>query len=253
MSCHRIVRGAGPFFGLAQVVLGMKTGIPGELLGHLVEIGREERFTELEFIGSAFPSVRGGDFMRLRPDSWLEAVSQLSESDAVFLIKALTKLEHYPNFKAGSVSPVIWIFRGLKNASERTELIDWILANTENDYLPFGSQNHGAKSLAEYRQISVDFAGRDAIRRDEERERQRSARSRKAADASQKLFGAIRRKDESAIRALLARGADFAAVDASGRSARDAAAAAGLAHLFIGSESEQGPSNDPIAADGADE
>lgn len=219
----------------------MQTGIPKGFLARLVEIGREERYTELEFIGSAVPSAQRGEFMRLRPDSWIEAISQLSESDTVFLIKALTKLERYPDFRAGSASPVIWIFRGLKNAAERVDLIDWILANTENDYLPFGSQNHGAKSLAEYRQISADFAVRDAVRRDEERERQRSARSRKAADASQKLFGAIRRKDKSAVRALLARGADVSAVDSSGQSARDAAVAAGLGYLLIANESEQDP------------
>lgn len=228
----------------------MNMGLPQGLLDRLVQIGRKGRFAELETIGARFPSAKSGDFMRLRPEAWVHVITSYTDDDVVCLIKSLTKLEHYPNFKAGSVSPVIWIFRNLQSASERVDLVNWILANTENTYLPFGSSNHGAKSLDEYQRLSEQVAARSVARHKAEQNRQSDAKARKAAEASQRLFGAIRRKDEKAIRALLARGADSSVVDASGQSALKAAEAAGLGHLFSGNEPQQGAQADSLASGG---
>lgn len=185
--------------------------IPTGLLARLIQIGREGHFAELGSIPTLFPSAKRGDFMRLRPESWTRAVADLADDDIVCLIKSLTKLEHYPNYRAGSVSPVIWIFRTLPDARKRVDLINWILANTNNDYLPFGSSNHGAKSIEEYHVLSDRVAS----------------------------HGVERRKDEKAIKTLLARGADFNLRDASGQSALQVAMAAGLGHLFNANEPQQ--------------
>jgi len=206
--------------------------IPRGLLDRLIQIGREEHFAELDSIPTLFPSAMRGDFMRLRPEAWTQAVADLSDDDIVCLIKSLTKMEHYPNYKAGSVSPVIWIFRTLPDARNRVDLINWILANTNNHYLPFGSSNHGAKSLEEYQSFSDLVAARGAARRKAEQDRQTAAKERKAAEASQRLFGAIRRKDEKAVKALMARGADFNIRDASGRTALQQVVAVGLGYLL---------------------
>ena len=217
----------------------MNRDIPQALLNRLIQIGREDKFADLQTIGDEFPAARRGNFMRLRPEEWVQVARGLTEDEAVSLIKSLTKLEHYPNFKAGSVSPVIWIFRNLPGAQQRLDLINWVLANTDNDYLPFGSSNHGAKTLDEYHRLCSYVAARSAARNKAELDRQAEAKTQKAAEASQRLFGAVRRKDEKAIKALLARGANSSALDASGQSALQVAVAVGLGHLFDTKEPQQ--------------
>jgi hypothetical protein len=210
----------------------MTPEIPQGLVNRLVQIGREERFAELETIETDFPSAKCGDLMRLRPEAWARVVMSLTDAEVVFLIKALTKLELHPSFRAGSVSPVIFLFRALPEALKRVDLINWILANTENSYLPFGSSNHGAKSIDEYYRLAEYLGARIAARHKAEQDRQSAAESKRVAVASQRLFGAIRRKDEKAIKALLAQGADPGVRDASGQTALQAAMDAGLGHLF---------------------
>ncbi len=175
--------------------------------------------------------------MRLRPETWYQIADTLSENKIVALIKALTLLEQYPSFKAGSVAPAIWLFRRLPDANGRVELINWILNHTENDYLPFGSSNHGAKSLDDYHHRCEQISERSKARNKAERERQRKAKVRKANEASQRLFGAIRRKDVKAVEALIARGADCHAVDESGLTALEYARSLGLGHLFDATKS----------------
>ena len=202
----------------------------------LIEIGCSENFSELERIAEAFPESRNGALMRLRPDSWYNVTATISELQLMALIKALTLLEQYPNFKAGSVSPVIWLFRHLPNAHAKIDLINWILCHTDNDYLPFGSSNHGANSLDEYHQRISQFAARGMERQNIEEERQNAAKARKADESSQILFGAIRRKDNKAIAALLARGADRSAVNEAGQTALEYARLNGLGYLFDGTK-----------------
>lgn len=206
--------------------------IPHGLVDHLVEIGRSGNFRDLEKIGDIFPDARHGAFMRLRPDAWDHVAEILSEDRLLALIKALTLLEEYPNFKAGSVAPVIWLFRRLPNANDRTNLINWILSHTENDYLPFGSSNHGAKSIEDYHHRCKSIEERRKARHNAEENRQREAKTRKTKEASQRLFGAIRRKDTKAVEALLVRGADCKAIDESGQTALEYAKSIGLGYLF---------------------
>ena len=210
----------------------MSKEISQELIDHLVEIGRSENFRDLENVGDKFPEARQGSFMRLRPETWYQIADTLSDNRIVALIKALTLLEKYPNFKAGSVAPVIWLFRRLPEANDRVELINWILSHTDNDYLPFGSSNHGAKSLDDYHHRCEQIFERSKARSKAEEERQSEAKVRKAIEASQRLFGAIRRKDVKAVEALIARGADCNAVNESGLTALEFARSLGLGHLF---------------------
>ena len=210
----------------------MNKEISQELVDHLVDIGRSENFHDLGNVSDRFPEAKQGSFMRLRPEAWYQIADTLSENRIVALIKALTLLEQYPNFKAGSVAPVIWLFRRLPGANDRVELINWILSHTDNDYLPFGSSNHGAKSLDDYRQRCEQIAERSNARKKAEEERQLEAKLRKANEASQRLFGAIRRKDVKAVEALIAKGADCNVVDESGLTALEYARSLGLGHLF---------------------
>jgi ankyrin repeat protein len=121
----------------------------------------------------------------------------------------------------------------LADCAAKTELIDWVLENTDNSYLPFGSPNHGAKSLAEFQRITRDIEARVQAQRDAESARQLADQNRKAARATELIFNAIRRKDSKAVVALLDRGADRNAVDANGQTAEEYAQKMGLGGLFL--------------------
>ena len=209
----------------------MSKDISKGLLDRLIQIGRDEQFADLQGIGVELPGAKNGQFMRLHSDSWTQVAKELSGEEAVCLIKSLTKLERHPHFQAGSVSPVIWIFRSI-HAEQSDDLIDWILANTDNPYIPFGTTNHRAKSLEEYHRLCGNDSAQRVFRKGAELDRQVDANSRKAAEASQLLFNAVRRKDKNAISALLARGADSSMLDASGQTALQAAQTVGLGYLF---------------------
>jgi hypothetical protein len=170
--------------------------------------------------------------MRLGRDQWNQVADTLSENDLVSLIKALTLLEQYPGFRAGGVAPVIWLFRCLPDGNARVALVNWILGHTENEYVPFGTSNHGAKSLDEYHRRCEQIAAARQIQRTVAEDQQRKVKEHEATLASQKLFGAVRRRDAKAVQALLNRGADWNATDDSGQSARELALSQGLGRLF---------------------
>lgn len=206
-----------------------------ELIEYLVELGASSRYEECEDLFRRFPSTRSGGFMRLSPHSWVDATHSLSSSQVASLIMALTVVEQrLPNCRAGSVSPVIWLYRQLseKSGGDLPKLADWILAHTENIYLPFGSNNHGAQSLLELHDLSKAASQRAQARRSAEERRQLDAKERKAAEATHSLFGALRRRDEKSIAALLRRGADIHAVNEDGQTAIEIARALGLSSLL---------------------
>ena len=114
---------------------------------------------------------------RLGPGSWDSATKDLATADLVNLIRGLTASELVHQWIGGSVSATIWTFRILQGRSEQLadELTDWVLARTKNPYVPFGSQNHGAKSLAQYRNLMRARATRARQRLDDEEARKRTA------------------------------------------------------------------------------
>lgn len=204
------------------------------LIQHLIEIGESGHFDDGEKILSLFPSTHSGFFMRLAPHSWYEVAVSLDDAQLIACIKALTVLERLPNFSAGSVSPVIWLFRKLSERSpdDLTSVIDWILTHTDNPYLPFGSHNLGAQSLVELHALSARTDERARARHTAEDNRQSEAKARKAVDATHKLFGALRRQDEKAVIALLSQGADIHATNEHGQTAFEYAQSLGLQHLL---------------------
>jgi hypothetical protein len=86
---------------------------------------------------------------------------------------------------------------------ERT-LLDWILRNTKS----YWYYSHNARSIQELDLTSKRIAERKAARVEKEQTRQIEDKSRIAADATRKLYNAVRRGDLKAVRALIERGAD---------------------------------------------
>jgi len=202
------------------------------LINRLIDIARLEAFDQLEGIGGEFLEARSGQFMRQANEVWYRIFDALPHEDVIFLIRSLTLLERFNPFRSGSVSPVIWLLSRLADCDAKTELIDWIFENTANSYLPFGSPNHGAKSMAEFQRITRNIEARLQAQRDAESARQLADKNRKATRATELIFNAIRRKDSKAVVALLARGADRNAVDANGQTASEYAEKMGLGGLF---------------------
>ena len=95
----------------------MAQGLSQHLIHYLAEIGASGRFEDGEKIPSLLPSARSGSFMRLAPQSWYAVANELDDAQLIACIKTLTDLERLPDFNAGSVSPVIWLFRKLSEQS----------------------------------------------------------------------------------------------------------------------------------------
>ena len=134
-----------------------------DLITELINIGRDEAFEHLPVLIKSSPDHRSGEFMRQLPAFWIGVGDKLSAQEIIALIKALTVAERMvPELKAGSVSPVIWLYRHLRQRfpGEYTELEEWILRETVNNYLPWGTSNHGARSLDEFRRLSERVAQR---------------------------------------------------------------------------------------------
>jgi len=197
-----------------------------DLISEFVAIGRDDKYDRIATLLESAGEYQDGQFMRQTPQFWTEIAKNFSRDDLIGLIKVLTVLERdFPEFKAGSVSPVIWLYRFLRqnHPCEYTELEEWILGHTDNNYLPWGHSNHGAKSLDEYRQLVQYVADRRNAIRGQDEARQTDARQRKSEKATRDLFGALRRKDIPAIMALRRKGADVTAVSQGGKSALDVA------------------------------
>jgi len=196
-----------------------KNEIPEMLLFKLIEAGKAKDFSQISSLLTIQEQRDFGYIMRLRPESWFSVAENLSKEDVVALIKCLTITEQvYDDWKAGSVSPVIWLFKNLSNREPEfsNTIADWVLANTENDYLPFGTMNLGAKSLIEFSRFKKLSSERKSAKRETEVKRQGLAREHKAQEATHALIGAVKRSDIQAVKALIAKGADITAKDSEG-------------------------------------
>jgi len=212
----------------------MATEIPTDFLRRLVAIGGSQDFSALRLLFADFPPDSVGHFMRQSPQFWYSIADSLSDIELEALIRAITVAERdFPSFGGGSVSGVIWAFHRLddRKAGGVDALADWILAHTENIYVPFGRNNGGARSLAELEAYRHRLAEHRNSSRMAEEERHANAVKRKAEKATHDIFSAIRRKDTKAVQALLLRGARLDMPNASGITAL--AYAQTLAHAPI--------------------
>ena len=105
------------------------TPITEAILLRLVEIGKSGDFPRPGSFFTASEQRRYSEITRLRPETWYSAVESLSTEDLVALIKCLTVAERrLEGWKAGSVSPVIWLFRRLAalDSNLADSIVDWI-------------------------------------------------------------------------------------------------------------------------------
>ncbi len=193
--------------------------IPETLIPRLIDAGKAPDLYRISALLTPQEQRDFGYIMRFRPEPWIWIAENLSIEEVIALIKCLTIVESiYDNWRAGSVSPVIWLFRYLSSREPELskDVANWVLANTHNPYIPFGSHNYGARSMIELSLLEELSLERKRERLEAELERKKSARERKAKEATRNLFGAIRRNDIQAVKGLLAKGADINAKDSEG-------------------------------------
>lgn len=193
--------------------------IPESLLTKFINFGNTNDFSQINSLLSSQEQEKYSYIMRLRPDPWFDVADKLRREEIASLIKSLTLIEsNYTGWKGGSVSPVILLFKKLVSIDQNfsNEIADWVLANTDNDYLPFGSFNFGGKSLVELEMLRKLSSERKSARYEAEKERQELARKRKAQKATLALTNAVKRNDVHAVKALIEKGADIHVKDSEG-------------------------------------
>ena len=192
-----------------------------DLVPLLVELGRT---ADRSVIGDAeFPN--SWDFGVLWKQ-WDRVVDGWEAAQVADLIKGLTYFERMFDRSFGSVPPVanlFHIYASMVDANEQDRFADWVLRNTVNDYTPYGTSNHGARSLEELERKQDERFARKRATAASEQARFEDARSQRSEQATERLPNALRRKDAKAVAALIAKGANLDAVGPSGKSAREIA------------------------------
>lgn len=89
---------------------------------------------------------------RLGCDAWYPVAERLPEDKLKYLVRGLTIAEMELDWYGGSVAGVIWVFRNYESRfpKESNELADWVLARSENPFVPFGRMRGSVRSVAEY-------------------------------------------------------------------------------------------------------
>ncbi len=162
---------------------------------------------------------RTWDRLMIGEEPWLEVGATLDRKELEWLIKGLTLLTRGPLGHAGSVSPVIQLYRKFRERFPEAEpaLTAWIVDRRVNEYEPFGTGRFPeARSYADYLRLR---ASQDAVQEHRERveaQQRIDAKARKAARATEQLPKALARGDIAAVTALLDAGGTWSADSAGG-------------------------------------
>lgn len=167
-------------------------------------------------------------------EPWQRVAETLGESDLRQLVRGLILCSQITRWSGGSVSPVIPLYWEYvrRFPAEEPALTGWIADNRVNPSEPFHSYGQ-ARSLRDYYAMREAKGRMRQAAKAAEAERQSIASKRKAADATKKLARAVRRGDIGAVRALLARGADWRTVQEEAGSLISLAESCGHAEVSV--------------------
>src|SRR4029077_20989725 len=133
---------------------------------------------------------------------WKRTIDGLSKQDLIYLIKALTMAEkEIPRWNAGSVSPVIRLFRKLLDVypEDSNRIASWVLAHRVNEYLPWGTMRTDAETVEEFREferwLNAQYFQRQTVVASEQEARERNREKR-----SRNLFVAISSGDIEGVK-----------------------------------------------------
>ena len=171
--------------------------IPPETTRLLIETGKlTSNDTE---ILNMLHRIKEQDFInRLGPRNLQKTYRDMETSELIALVKGLTLAEKVFRWIGGSAASVIWLFWEVEKRDQiaAEKLSSWIYENSENPYLPFGSQRFRTSSLSNYRvlvahyKIQLDKYERKRIEIEKQAEKSRMERS------EQRIYSAQFRKTE---------------------------------------------------------
>jgi hypothetical protein len=134
---------------------------------------------------------------RESPAGWHAACESLSLEDHEALIRGLVLAEESLSWLGGSVAGAIWVFRSFVQRAKdrRDELASWCLTHTSNYYVPFGTYNHGARTMEEYETACArEFELRN-YRHEEIKKAEQEAREWRATRKAQVERACVKRKN----------------------------------------------------------
>lgn len=174
---------------------------PTNLFSKLLDAGRNERYEDVKKLPGAGDIASVSHLSGTQLNTLTNYFNNLNELDQKSIIKAIAVYENTVG-GLGSVTSLRTLLPLIDDFDN--SVIDWILKNT-NSYWYY---SHGAKSFKELNAALQKKSRRreESLRREEER--QAEAKLRKAKEATQNLFNAVRRGDIKAVHSLLAKGAD---------------------------------------------
>ena len=88
---------------------------------------------------------------RLHWQSWDSVTEKISRTELENLARGLVRAEKNSRWSGGSVAGAIWVFRMFEKrfSQDANGLAEWMLKNSNNPYVPYGSNRGDARSLIE--------------------------------------------------------------------------------------------------------
>ncbi len=115
--------------------------IDRDFLRRCINLSEQEQLADLGQQLSTEEQQRYAPLMMVERAKWDEAIADFSDDELLHLIRFFTLAEaQLSGWEAGNESPVIWINKALRRRGGRLskEMLLWIKANSDNQYLPNG-------------------------------------------------------------------------------------------------------------------
>jgi hypothetical protein len=129
--------------------------IPKSVLNDLIALGKLSESEEVER-NQIFSQLKSFDRCgRTHANAWISATEKLNIEQLSSLARGLVFAEELlPGWNGGSVSGIIWIFQVYQKQAPTNsdELASWILQHSTNNYVPYGINRGGAKSVSDFKE-----------------------------------------------------------------------------------------------------
>ena len=140
-------------------------------------------------------------------------LERFSKDEMVNIVRATILLEEKDRgtFNFGSVHPAILIIKLFREThpEECDELDTWVIENSTNSYLPWGTMRGLKKSFADLQETRAMQRANVAAQEERQAQEHAAKMERDKAKAQHNIYNAIRRKDVGAIETMIAKGVDL--------------------------------------------
>jgi hypothetical protein len=92
--------------------------------------------------------------------AWRELVENLSDTELIFVFKALVIVERELKWIGGSVAGAIWVYSVIQNRGldKDYKIADFGLRNCDNPWIPFGGSYYGNRTIEDYFSFTTEKA-----------------------------------------------------------------------------------------------